>query len=62
MRDFENIKVKIQEAFGDMFNDMLGGRKADVPSNVIISNTPEARRARMLARLRRKLNENKTTQ
>jgi hypothetical protein len=57
MRDIENIKVKIQEAFGDMFNDMLGGRKADVPAAVIMGNTPEARRARMMARLRRKVAE-----
>jgi len=57
MRDIENIKVKIQEAFGDMFNDMLGGRKAEVPAAVIMGNTPEARRARMMARLRRKVAE-----
>jgi len=57
MRDIESIKVKIQEAFGDMFNDMLGGRKADVPSSAILGNTPEARRARMMARLRRKVAE-----
>ena len=57
MRDIENIKVKIQEAFGDMFNDMLGGRKAEVPAAVMMGNTPEARRARMMARLRRKVAE-----
>jgi hypothetical protein len=57
VRDIENIKVKIQEAFGDMFNDMLGGRKADVPTAAILGNTPEARRARMMARLRRKVAE-----
>jgi len=62
VRDIENIKVKIQEAFGDMFNDMLGGRKAEVASSDILGNTPEARRARMMARLRRKLNEKKTNQ
>jgi hypothetical protein len=60
VRDIENIKVKVQEAFGDMFNDMLGGRKADVPSAAILGNTPEARRARMIARMRRKVEENKT--
>jgi hypothetical protein len=42
---------------GDMFNDMIGGRKADVPASVIMGNTPEARRARMMARLRRKVAE-----
>jgi hypothetical protein len=62
MRDVENIKVKVQEAFGDMFNDMLGGRKADVPSSAILGNTPEARRARMIARMRRKIAEKNNAQ
>jgi hypothetical protein len=62
MRDIEAIKVKVQAAFGDMFNDMLGGRKADVPAQVLLDNSPEARRARMVARLRRKVGERKTTQ
>jgi hypothetical protein len=57
--DIETIKVKIQAAFGDMFMDMLGGRKADVESKVILSNSPEARRARMLARMQRKVAERK---
>jgi hypothetical protein len=58
--DIEAIKLRVQRAFGDMFNDMLGGRKADVPSRVILGNTPEARRARMIARMQRKLEERKT--
>jgi hypothetical protein len=62
MRDIESIKAKAQELFGDMFNDMLGTRKADVPSSVILSNSTEARHARMLARLRRKVNERKNPQ
>lgn len=57
--DIETIKVKIQTAFGDMFTDMLGGRKADVSPQVILGNSPEARRARMVARLQRKLSERK---
>jgi hypothetical protein len=57
--DIQTITLKIQTAFGDMFTDMLGGRKADVPSRVILGNTPEARRARMMARLHRKLEERK---
>lgn len=59
VQDVERIKVKVQEAFGDMFNDMLGARKADVPAAALLANTPEARRARMMARLRRKVNERK---
>jgi hypothetical protein len=58
--DIETIKLKVQVAFGDVFNDMLGGRKADVPARVILGNTPEARRARMMARLHRKLDERKS--
>jgi hypothetical protein len=60
VQDIERIKVKVQEAFGDVFNDMLGGRKADVPATALLSNTPEARRARMMARLRRKVSERKS--
>jgi hypothetical protein len=37
----------------------LGTRKAEVPSEVITGNTPEARRARMIARMKRKLKDNK---
>ena len=57
--DIEKIKLKIQTAFGDMFNEALGGRKADVAPQVILGNTPEARRARMIARMQRKLAEKK---
>jgi len=58
-RDIETIKLKVQTAFGDMFTDMLGGRKAAVAPQVILGNSPEARRARMVARLQRKLAERK---
>ena len=57
--EFEMIKAKLQEAFGDMFNDALGGRRADLPANVLLGNSSEARRARMLARLQRKYKERK---
>jgi hypothetical protein len=59
MRDIEAIKVKVQAAFGDMFNDILGGRKTDIKAAEILGNSPEARRQRMLARLQRKLKERK---
>ena len=59
-RDIESIKAKVQLAFGDMFTDMVGGRKATVPAQVILGNSPEARRARMIARLQRKLAERNT--
>lgn len=57
--DIEAIKVRVQAAFGDMFNDMLGGRRAELPPQVILGNSSEARHARMLARLQRKLAERK---
>jgi len=52
--EVEAIKAKIQSLFGNMFNEMLGGRRADVPANVLMGNSPEARRQRMLARLQKK--------
>jgi hypothetical protein len=55
--EIEAIKAKIQSLFGNMFNDMLGGRRADVPAAVLTGNTPEARRQRMLARLQKKQRE-----
>lgn len=54
LAEVEGIKAKIQGLFGNVFNDMLGGRKADVPAGVLMSNSPEARRQRMLARLQKK--------
>jgi len=59
MRDVESIKVKVQELFGNAFNDILGTRKAEVAPEVVTANTPEARRARMIARMKRKLKEGK---
>lgn len=55
--DIEGIKAKVQSLFGSMFTEALGGRRADVPSTVLMSNSPEARRQRMLARLQRKQQE-----
>jgi hypothetical protein len=56
--DIEGLKLKIQGLFGNVLNEsLLGGRRADVPSSVMMSNSPEARRQRMLARLQRKQRE-----
>ena len=52
--EIEGIKAKVQSLFGNVFNDMLGGRRADVPAGVLMGNSPEARRQRMLARLQKK--------
>jgi hypothetical protein len=57
MSEIEAIKAKIQGLFGNIFNDMLGGRRADVPATVLMGNTPEARRQRMVARLQKKQRE-----
>ena len=55
--EIEGIKAKITSLFGNIFNEALGGRRADVPSTVLMGNSPEARRQRMLARLQRKQRE-----
>lgn len=55
--EIEAIKAKVIGLFGNIFNEALGGRKADVSSTVFMGNSPEARRQRMLARLQRKVNE-----
>jgi hypothetical protein len=55
--EIEGIKAKVTSLFGNIFNDALGGRRADVPATVLMGNSPEARRQRMLARLQRKQRE-----
>jgi hypothetical protein len=52
--EVEGIKQKIQSIFGNVVNEMLGGRRGETPSSVLIGNSPEARRQRMLARLQKK--------
>jgi hypothetical protein len=57
-REVEAIKAKVMSLFGNVFNDALGGRRqGNVPAAVIMGNSPEARRQRILARLQRKLQE-----
>lgn len=55
--EVEAIKAKLISLFGNIFNDALGGRKGDIPATALMSNSPEARRQRMLARMQRKLQE-----
>uniref|UniRef100_A0A6C0JWH8 Uncharacterized protein n=1 Tax=viral metagenome TaxID=1070528 RepID=A0A6C0JWH8_9ZZZZ len=55
--EVETIKAKAMSLFGNMMNDFLGGRTSDVSSAVLRGNTPEARRQRMIARMRRKVDE-----
>jgi hypothetical protein len=54
--EVEGVKAKITSMFGNMFNDALGGR-GETPSTVLMGNSPEARRQRMLARLQKKQRE-----
>ena len=61
--EIEQIKTKVTSIFGDMFKDALGvgGGGAEVPATVLMGNSPEARRQRMIARLQKKQRE-KTSQ
>jgi len=59
-RDIENIRAKFQSSFGKYLNEMITGTTGNTTGNkasVIMSNSPEARRARMLARLQKKQRE-----
>jgi hypothetical protein len=57
-RDIENIRAKFQSSFGKFINQaVLGEDAGNTTGNtpqVILSNHPDARRARMLARLQKK--------
>jgi len=55
--DIEGIKAKLTGLFGSALTDALGGRRSEVSSTILTSNTPEARRQRMIARLQRKQRE-----
>jgi hypothetical protein len=61
--EVEEIKRKLTSIFGDMMKDALGvgGGGAEVPPSVLMGNSPEARRQRMIARLQKKHRE-KTSQ
>jgi hypothetical protein len=63
VREVEEIKAKITSMFGDVVGEAmgLGRRDNQLSGQVLTSNSPEARRARMMARLQRKLNERRTS-
>jgi len=57
VRDIEMIRAKFQSSFGKYLNEMVTGAPGNTTGNTaqqILSNHPEARRARMLARLQKK--------
>lgn len=56
-REVETIRAKFQSSFGRYLNQMIVGDEGNTTGNTaaqILSNHPDARRARMLARLQRK--------
>jgi len=61
IREIEMLRAKMTSTFGKYMNEMVVGQREQPAtgntSRQILSNSPEARRARMLARLQRKLGE-----
>ena len=60
IREIEMLRAKMTSSFGKYMNEMVVGREQPATGNTsrqILSNSPEARRARMLARLQRKQQE-----
>jgi hypothetical protein len=57
MREIEMLKEKFQHSFGKLFKSEIFGDtgRATASASDLTSNHPEARRARMLARLQRKV-------
>ena len=57
VREIETIRAKCVSSFGKYLNEMVvggGGNTTGNSASEIMSNSPEARRARMLARLQKK--------
>lgn len=65
VREIEMLRAKFQSSFGKYLNEMIvgdaGGGTTGNTSAQILSNTPDARRARMLARLQKKQKEKART-
>lgn len=61
VREIELIRAKFQSSFGRYLNEVIvgdaGGGTTGNTSQQILSNSPDARRARMLARLQKKQKE-----
>ena len=60
IRELETLRAKFQSTFGKYLNEMVVGQQGNTTGNtsaVIMGNSPEARRARMQARLQKKLHE-----
>jgi hypothetical protein len=60
IRELETLRAKFQSTFGKYLNEMVVGQQGNTTGNTsatIMGNSPEARRARMQARLQKKLHE-----
>lgn len=60
VRELETLRAKFQSTFGKYLNEMVVGQQGNTTGNsseTIMGNSPEARRARMAARLQKKLRE-----
>lgn len=59
--EVEGIKEKLKHSLGKFMQDALLGesRRDTTDARILMSNHPDARRARMLARLQRKMNDRK---
>ena len=60
IRELETLRAKFQSTFGKYLNEMVVGQQGNTTGNTsetIMGNSPEARRARMAARLQKKLRE-----
>jgi hypothetical protein len=60
VREIEMLRARMQSEFGKYLNEMVVGSSGNETGNTsgqILSNSPEARRARMLARLQKKQRE-----
>jgi hypothetical protein len=52
--EIEAVKAKVTSLFGNIFNDAMGFNRGTNTTAVLVGNSPEARRQRMLARLQKK--------
>jgi hypothetical protein len=56
-QEIESIKSKLMSLFGNSINEFLGGTENQIPTELLMNNSPEGRRQRMLARLQRKMRD-----
>jgi hypothetical protein len=64
IQEMEMLKEKFRHSLGKVFQETMFGGGGEAPretqrTEVLLSNTPDARRARMLARLQRKVQDKK---